>query len=93
MMKNSIVSSSLDVTNMTYAKEQYGEFVDIQQPLITLAEFQKRRNLPLNEQCSSVFYAKTAHLTDIDFVEIDRPILHMIGFKIVFLKRKIRMEI
>jgi hypothetical protein len=29
----------------------------------------------LNEQCASVFFDKTAHLTDSDFIEIDRPIL------------------
>lgn len=80
-MQNAIVPSSLDVSNTKYAEEQYGDFVDVHGPILTISEFQKRRNLPLNEQCSSVFYSKTAHLTDIDFVEIDRPILEMIGFK------------
>ena len=88
-MENSVVtSSSLEITNMTYAQEQYGNFVDIHQPLLTISEFQKRKDLPLNEQCSSVFYAKTAHLTDLDFVEIDRPILQMIGFKNTFSEKK-----
>ena len=80
-MENAIVPSSLEVSNTKYAEEQYGDFVDVHGPILTISEFQKRRNLPLNEQCSSVFYSKTAHLTDIDFVEIDRPILEMIGFK------------
>ena len=88
-MENSVVaSSSLEITNMTYAQEQYGDFVDIHQPLLTISEFQKRRHLPLNEQCSSVFFAKTAHLTDIDFVEIDHPTLQMIGFKNTFSEKK-----
>ena len=88
-MDNSVVpSSSLEITNITYAQEQYGNFVDIHQPLFTISEFQKRRNLPLNKQCSSVFYAKTAHLNDIDFVEIDRSILQMIGFKNSFSETK-----
>ena len=74
-MENSIVLSSLEVSNTKYAEKQYCDFVDVHGPILTISEFQKRRNLPLNKQCSSVFYSKTAHLTDIDFVEIDRPIL------------------
>ena len=81
-MDNAIVpASTLAITNMKYAEEQYGDFVDIHGPVLTIAEFQKRRNLPLNEQISSVFYSKTAHLSDNDFVEIDRSVLEMIGFK------------
>ena len=87
-MENSIVPSSLEVTNMTYAEEQYGDFVDIHNKVLTMSEFQKRRNLPLNEQCASVFYSKTAHLTDNDFVEIDRSVLQMIGFKNNFSEQK-----
>ena len=87
-MENSIVPSSLEVTNMTYAEEQYGDFVDIHNKVLTMSEFQKRRNLPLNEQCASVFYSKTAHLTDNDFVEIDRSVLEMIGFKNNFSEQK-----
>ena len=69
-MENSIVPSlSLDITNLTHAEEKYGGFVDVRFPVLTLSEFQKRRNLPLNEQCSAVFYARTAHLNDIDFSE------------------------
>ena len=73
---------------MTYAQEQYGDFVDIHQPLFTISEFQKRRGLPLNEQCANVFYTRTAHLTDNDFIEIDRSILQMIGFKNSFTEKK-----
>ena len=81
-MDNAIIpASTLAITNMKYAEEQYGDFVDIHGPVLTIAEFQKRRNLPLNEQISSVFYSKTAHLSDNDFVEIDRSVLEMIGFK------------
>ena len=87
-MENSIVPSSLEVTNMTYAEEQYGDFVDIHNKVLTMSEFQKKRNLPLNEQCASVFYSKTAHLTDNDFVEIDRSVLQLIGFKNNFSEQK-----
>ena len=80
-MENSIVPSSLEISNMTYNEAQYGYFIDIHRPVLTMSEFQKLRNLPLNEQCSSVFYSKIAHLNDYDFVEIDRSILEMIGFK------------
>ena len=81
-MESAIIpASSLEITNMKYAEEQYGDFVDIHGPVLTIAEFQKRRNLPLNEQISSVFYSRTAHLSDNDFVEIDRSVLEMIGFK------------
>ena len=81
-MESAIIpASSLEITDTKYTEEQYGDFVDIHGPVLTIAEFQKRRNLPLNEQCSSVFYSKTAHLNDNDFVEIDRSILETIGFK------------
>ena len=87
-MDTVIISPTLEVVNMTYAQEQYGDFVDILNPLLSISDFKQKRNLPLNEQCSSVFYAKTAHLKDIDYVEIDRPILEMIGFKNIFSKKK-----
>ena len=76
-----IVPSSFQVTNLIYAQDKYDDFVDIYQPIMTVLEFQKRRNLPLSEQCASIFYSKTAHLTDNDFFEIDRSILQLIGFK------------
>ena len=43
---------------------------------------------PLNEQCASVFDEKTMHLKDTHFVEIDRSILEMIGFKNSFIEKK-----
>ena len=42
----------------------------------------------MNEQYFSVLYAKTAHLKDSDFVQIDRPILQMIGLKNSFCEKK-----
>lgn len=80
-MENAIIQSSLDVINMRHAEEQYSDFVNVYSPILTMSEFKKRRNLPLNEKCFSVFYSRTVHLKDVDFVEIDRPILEMIGFK------------
>ena len=87
-MNTVIISPALEVVNMTYAQEKYGDFVDILNPILSISDFKQKRNLPLNEQCSSVFYAKTAHLKDIDYVEIDRPILEMIGFKNIFSIKK-----
>ena len=80
--------SVLQVTDLTYAHEQYDAFVDIFQPLLTIPEFKVRRELPLNEQCNAVFYEKTAHLKDTDFVEIDRPVLEMMGFKNIWNEKK-----
>ena len=82
------ITPILDVVNMTYAQEKYGEFVNILNPVLSISEFKEKRNLPLNDQCSSVFYAKTAHLSDIDFVEIDREILETIGFKNTVYEKK-----
>ena len=87
-MNTVIISPALEVVNMTYAQEQYGDFVDILNPILSISDFEQKRNLPLNEQCSSVFYAKTAHLKDIDYVEIDRPILEMIGLGECFLEKE-----
>ena len=72
-------STAFDVM-MKQAHEQYDDFVDIHGPILTLPEFIMRRSLPLNEQYACVLYDKTAHLSDIDFVEIDRTMLNLIGF-------------
>ena len=57
MMESAILpAASLVMSNMKYAEEQYGEFVDIHGPVLTLSEFQQRRKLPLIEQCYSIFY-------------------------------------
>ena len=85
-----VVSSSLEVTNLQYAEKRYGTFVDVYSPMFNVCEFQKKRDLPLNEECAKVFYARTAHLKDIDFVEIDRSILEIIGFKNSFAEKKDR---
>ena len=88
-MDSSIVKrSALDVGNLKQAHNQYDDFVDVYGPVLTLSEFVIRRNLQLNEQCASVFYAKTAHLNDIDFVEVDRTMLNLIGFKNTFVQQK-----
>ena len=81
-MEEAIVSASvLEIKDLKVAHEQYDDFVDIHRPVLSIAEFKEKRNLPLNEKCASVFYAKTAHLKDYDFIEIDRSILETIGFK------------
>ena len=89
MEQQSIVTTStLEIQNLQYAHEQYDDFVDIHGPLLTVSEFKTRRGLPLNEQCAAVFYEKTMNLKDTDFIEIDRPMLQMIGFKNTFIEKK-----
>ena len=94
MEQESIVTTSLlEIQNLQYAHEQYNDFVDISGPLLNISEFKTRRGLPLNEQCAAVFYGKIAHLKDTDFVELDRQMLQLIGFKIHSLRKKTSMEI
>ena len=56
--------------------------------MFNVCEFQKKRDLPLNEECAKVFYGRIAHLKDIDFVEINISILEIIGFKNTFSEKK-----
>ena len=70
-MDNALVPCTLDVINITAAEEQYKDFVDVSNAELTISQFKTKRGLPLNEQYLSVLYAKTAHLKDSDFVQID----------------------
>ena len=89
MEQQSIVTTNtLEIQNLQYAHEQYDDFVDIHGPLLNVSEFKTRRGLPLNEQCAAVFYEKTMNLKDTDFIEIDRQMLQMIGFKNMFIEKK-----
>ena len=89
MEQNSVVTtSSLEIQNLRLAHEQYDGFVDVSCPLLSVSEFKSRRGLPLNEQCAAVFYSKTAHLGDKDFIEVDRQMLEIIGFKNNFIEKK-----
>ena len=83
-----VPTSVLAVVDLQLAHDRYDDFADIHRPMLSLADFKEQRNLPLNEKCTSVFYAKTAHLKDHDFIEIDRPILETIGFKNIFSEKK-----
>ena len=88
-MEEAIVSASvLEIKDLKVAHEQYDDFVDIHRPVLSISEFKEKRNLPLNEKCASVFYSKTAHLKDCDFIEIDRSVLETIGFKNTFAEQK-----
>ena len=78
----------LTVADMRVAHDKYDSFVDVHFPMLTIVDFVQKLQLPLNEQCASVFFEKTAHLNDNDFIEIDRPILEIIGFKNKFIERK-----
>ena len=81
VMEKNTISSSLEVANMDIANEKYSRFVNIDQQILTQAEFKEGQNLPLNETIASVFYQKTAHLQDHDFIKMDRDMLQTIGFK------------
>jgi len=87
-MEGDIVPSVLEVTNMTYAREQYGDFVDTNSPVLNISQFKEKRGLPLNEKCADIFYSKTAHLGDNDFIKIDREMLQLIGIKNKFTEKK-----
>ena len=87
-MESAIVQSVLEVTNMTYAEEKYGSFVDINTSVLDLSHFKEKGQLPLNETCAEVFYSKTAHLKEHDFIKIDREMLQMIGFTNTFKEKK-----
>ena len=78
------LSSSLEVANMDIANEKYSKFVNVNQQILSQAEFKEAQNLPLNETIASVFYHKTAHLQDHDFIQIERDMLQTIGFKNTF---------
>ena len=82
------LSSSLEVANMDIANEKYSKFVNVNQQILSQAEFKEAQNLPLNETIASVFYQKTAHLQDHDFIQIDRDMLQTIGFKNTFAVKK-----
>ena len=89
MEQQSIVTTNtLEIQNLQYAHEQYDDFVDIHGPLLNVSEFKTRRGLALNEQCAAVFYEKTMNLKDTDFIEIDRQMLQLIGFKNTFSEKK-----
>ena len=49
-MEQAIVLSVLEVTNTMYAQEQYGDFVNINSPVLNISQFKEKRGLPLNEK-------------------------------------------
>ena len=82
------MTSSLEVANMNVANEKYANFVNVNHTELTQAQFKEAQNLPLNETVASVFFRKTAHLQDHNFVKIDRDMLQTIGFKNTFAVKK-----
>ena len=78
---NASSSASLQITNLSYAHQQYDDFVEIHLPILSLNDFKTKCHLSLHSACAAVFYDKLAHLKDTDFVEIDRSMLEIIGFK------------
>ena len=53
-----------------------------------LEEFRKRQQMPLNAECSQIFMTKTLPLNKNQFVEIDRSMFTMIGFKNIWVQQK-----
>lgn len=78
----------LTAVNARVAHDAYDSFVDVSLPILEIHQFAERQNLPLNERCMSVFHAKTAYLRDQDWIELDRSILELVGFKNSWTARK-----
>ena len=81
-------TSSLEVASMDIANERYSDFVNVNQTELSQLQFKEAQNLPLNETIASVFFRKTSHLQDHDFIQIDRDMLQTIGFKNTFTHKK-----
>ena len=81
---------TLKLADIQNAYEQYDEFVQATHVFgqLSLQDFRIRRQMPLNAQCAQVFLTKTSHLTENDFIEIDRPVLNAIGFKNNWIQQK-----
>ena len=60
--------------------------------MLSLWEFKEQQQLPLDVECVSVLYSRTAHLKDRDFVQIDRSILELIGFQNAFYESKGKLK-
>ena len=72
---------NLNNTDLVSAHKKYDGFVQIHLPILSVSEFKEKVGLSLNTECASVFYGRIVHLSDTDFVQIDRNILELIGFK------------
>ena len=81
---------TLKLMDIQSAYEQYDEFVQATHVFCQLLheDFRIRRQMPLNTQCAQMFLTKTSHLTENDFIEIDRPVLNTFGFKNNWIQQK-----
>ena len=81
---------TLKLMDIQSAYEQYDEFVQATHVFgqLSLQDFRIRRQMPLNAQCAQIFLTKTSHLSENDFIEIDRPVLNTIGFKNNWIQQK-----
>ena len=64
--------SQLDVAQIQTASEEYDEFVQATYRFghVTLEDFRKRHQMPVNAECSCICMTKTSHLKENDFIEI-----------------------
>ena len=76
----SVIPSSLQVANIDIA-HQSTHICQNQQRRINKSTVQRSTFLPLTEKIAPVFFQKTAHLGDHDFIKIDHKMLQMIGFE------------
>ena len=74
--------------NMFFVRTNINIFVITTMETVTLTVDKQQDQLPLDEQCFSALHSITAHLNDNDFVEINRPILQLIGFRNSFIEKK-----
>ena len=59
--------------------------------MLSLWEFKEQQQIHLDLECVSALYARIAHLKD-DEVQIDQPILKLIGFKHKFTESSNKKE-
>ena len=72
---------TLKLADIQSAYEEYDQFVKATHVFgqLSIEDFRIRRQMPLNTPCAQIFLTKTSHLTENDFIEIDRPVLNTIG--------------
>ena len=58
-----------------------------QDSVITMSSLEIQNLQLTHEQCAAVFYSKTVHLGDMDFIEVDRQMLEILGFNNTFIEK------
>ena len=58
-----------------------------QDSVVTMSSLEIQNQRLTYEQCAAVFYSKTVHLGDMDFIEVDRQMLEILGFNNTFIEK------